>query len=299
MEPAPARPPPSLQAGLPALSRAEGASGLCGKLSPCPLCLCPLSLWAGGPTLAISPRGAITAPSMDSLPSARARRHPAWLLPVAAALGAGVVVAALVWRGEAADAVDAVVTRLRDAGPAAFFGAMALLPAAGFPLMPFTLAAGPVFGPTLGPGGTIACAVLAVMVNVALSYGLAAGALRPMLARLFARWGYRVPEAGAATAWQVAAIVRLTPGPPFWLQSYVLGIARVAFVPYLVVSTLVPAGYIAGVVLGGDALYRGRANAAWFALGLIGLTLAALQLWRRRARREARGQPRAAAGPRA
>ena len=48
--------------------------------------------------------------------------------------------------------VNAVVLALREAGPAVFFAAMALLPAVGFPMMAFTRAAGPVFGPTLGVG---------------------------------------------------------------------------------------------------------------------------------------------------
>jgi uncharacterized membrane protein YdjX (TVP38/TMEM64 family) len=194
----------------------------------------------------------------------------------------GAVVILVLWRAEAKTFVDATILQLRAAGPAVFFAAMALLPAVGFPLMPFTLAAGPVFGPTMGVGWVIVCAILAVMVNVTLTYWLAARALHPWVIRLVARLGYRLPQSGHDTAWQLAAVVRLAPGPPFWLQSYVLGLARVAFVPYLVVSTVVPAGYIAGVVLGGDALYQGGATAAWFGLGLVVLAAVVIHLLRRR-----------------
>ena len=234
----------------------------------------------------------MVTPRLDARPG---RGRLLWLVGIAAVLMVGIIAAGLFWRHEAGAATDAAIGWLREAGPLAFFGAMAVLPAVGFPLMPFTLAAGPVFGPTLGPGWVIACAILAVAINVTLTYWLAARALHPLAVRLVGRWGYRLPQAGTDSAWQIAAVVRLAPGPPFWLQSYVLGIARVAFVPYLVVSIVVPAGYIAGVILGGDALYRGRANAAWFGLGLVVLTAVAIQLWRRHragraaAAREARG----------
>ena len=211
----------------------------------------------------------------------QSRWRSPWVILAAVILVIGAAAILVWWRGEAKAWMDATVLQLRGAGPAAFFAAMALLPAAGFPLMPLTLAAGPVFGPTLGVGWVIVGSILAVMVNVTLTYWLAARALHPWVTRLVARLGYRLPQSSHDTAWQLAAIVRLTPGPPFWLQSYVLGLARVAFVPYLVVSTVVPAGYIAGVILCGDALYRGRAAAAWFGLGLVVLAAVVIHLWRR------------------
>src|SRR5688572_11119184 len=76
--------------------------------------------------------------------------------------------------------MDRVVETLRDAGPIPFFTAMTLLPTIGFPLSPFTLAAGPVFGPTMGVGWVVVCGILAITVNVALTYWLAARAFRPV-----------------------------------------------------------------------------------------------------------------------
>jgi hypothetical protein len=89
------------------------------------------------------------------------------LLAVAALVLGGAAI--WYWRGEELRAgVEATMVFLREAGPVAFFAAMALLPMAGFPMAPFILAAGPVFGPELGAGWVIACAVGAVAVNVAL-----------------------------------------------------------------------------------------------------------------------------------
>lgn len=171
---------------------------------------------------------------------------------------------------------------LREAGPVAFFAAMAVLPAVGFPLMPFTLIAGPVFGPQIGVGPTIACAIAAVAANVALSYGLAAGAMRPWVLRLAGWLGYRLPAAPAGAAWQVVTVVRLAPGLPFWMQSYLLGVIRAPFVAYMTLSTLIPAGYIAATIAGGDALARGRGRTALLAFAVLGFIAAALHLLRKR-----------------
>lgn len=145
---------------------------------------------------------------------------------------------------------------LRDAGPLPFFLAMAILPLVGVPLSPFTVIAGPVFGPTMGAGAVIACAILAVAVDVALAYGIAGWALRPLAERL-ARWlGYSIPELPEGTAWEIALLVRVLPGPPFFVQSYLLGLARVPFGIYMTASVFVPSLYLSSAILAGDALMR-------------------------------------------
>ena len=185
-------------------------------------------------------------------------------------------------------AVDAVINGLREAGPAVFFVAMALLPAVGFPLLAFTLAAGPVFGPVLGPGWVIGWSLAAVVANLLLTYWLTNRALRPLITRLLDRFAIRLPVSAAGGAWQTTLIVRLTPGPPFWVQSYLLGLIRVPLVPYLVISTLVMTGYIVALVYGGDAIAEGDGRMAFAAAGLLVVSIAAWQLLRQRmARRRA------------
>lgn len=173
---------------------------------------------------------------------------------------------------------------LRAAGPLVFFAAMAVLPAVGFPLAPFTLIAGPVFGPQLGVVPTIGCAVSAVAANVALSYWMASGALRPWVLRLAGWLGYRVPEAGRNTAWQLVTLVRLAPGLPFWMQSYLLGVIRAPFVAYMVLSTAIPALYIAATIAGGEALMRGNTRVALLAFAALGFVAALIQFLRKRRR---------------
>lgn len=158
------------------------------------------------------------------------------------------------------------VAFFRDAGAWPFFTAMAVLPAVGFPISAFNVVAGPVFGPTMGVGAVIACAVLAIAVNLAGSYWIADRALRPLMERLVKRWGYSVPELPAGSAWEITLVVRIIPGPPLFLQNYLLALARVPFGTYLGISLAVQTTYLTAVILAGDAFARGD----WRALTAAG-----------------------------
>ena len=81
----------------------------------------------------------------------RLRKHQLKII-VGAVVGAGGVAMMLLMLLRGVDGrgvLDHVLTVVRDAGPWMFFGAMAVLPAVGFPMSPFTLSAGPVFGPVM------------------------------------------------------------------------------------------------------------------------------------------------------
>jgi uncharacterized membrane protein YdjX (TVP38/TMEM64 family) len=205
----------------------------------------------------------------------------------AVALGVGL----LVWKTGLLAGLAAVVAGLREAGPVIFFLSMALLPAIGFPMFAFTVTAGPVFGPTLGTGWVIGCSLLAVVTNLLLTHWLANRALRPLVSRLLARFEFRLPDDAAENAWLVTMIVRLTPGPPFWVQSYLLGVIRVPLLPYVAVSTLIMAGYIVALVLGGDAIASGNGRVALVAVGALAMFAGTLHLMHKRTvRRRAQAQ---------
>jgi uncharacterized membrane protein YdjX (TVP38/TMEM64 family) len=184
------------------------------------------------------------------------------------------------------DTLNLVILHLREAGPVVFFVAMALLPAAGFPLLAFTLAAGPVFGPSLGAGWVVVWSLAAVVANLLLTYWLADRAFRPLVGRLLAYFDFRLPDNLAGSAWQLSLIVRLTPGPPFWVQSYLLGLVRIPLVPYLTVSTGVVAGYLVALIWGGEAIASGNGRLAFAAVGVLTVSIVGLQLLRKRTARQ-------------
>lgn len=191
------------------------------------------------------------------------------------------------WGGAIKDAMLHTMEVVRAAGPAVFFGAMALLPMAGFPLSPFTLTAGPVFGPSMGAGMVIACAILAVTINVSLSYWLAAKALRPTCEWLLARLGRSLPEGPAKSSLELTLVLRLVPGTPFFVQSYLLGLARVPFWKvYLPVSVATPSAYIVALVLAGDAIGRGDKLTLALAGALCLVVVLALHFFRKRLQKD-------------
>ena len=106
---------------------------------------------------------------------------------------------------------DLFVTAIRDMGPWVFFSAMTVLPAMGAPLMAFNLVAGEAFAAQMTMPGVIVTVALAIAANLALTYWLARYALRPLLTRVVARYGYNVPRVTKENALTVTLLVRLTP----------------------------------------------------------------------------------------
>ncbi len=180
------------------------------------------------------------------------------------------VVAAFLLRGvNVRELIEQMMNLIRDAGPVAYFTAMALLPAVGMPASVFTLTAGPVFGPKLGMPLVVFLCVTAIMFNIVLTYFLARRALRPVLEKLMARFGYKLPQVAPEDMTDLTIIVRVTPGSPFPVQNYLLGLANVPFGPYLLVSFIVQAIYTPAFVLFGDALLHGKGKLAMIAVGLL------------------------------
>lgn len=171
-------------------------------------------------------------------------------------------------------AIDEGIGLLRAAGPLAFFTGMAVLPALGCPMLAFYLTAGSAFSAQLGLGGVIALSWLAAAVNMALTHWLAGQALRPWLEKLISRTRFKIPDLPAGEHAELTLLLRITPGPPFFVQSYLLGLAGVRFTTYLWVSCAVVFPFAAGFVTFGDAILHGKARLA--VLGLSALAAVAL-----------------------
>ncbi len=205
------------------------------------------------------------------------------LLVKAAVLGAVVLVGGvLIWRGvDVKGLVVQGMAIIASAGPWVFFGAMAILPAFGAPMLAFALPAGPAFIPLWGRAGVLAAYGVALAIDLALAYWLARYALRPLVARLVARLGYQIPRLAKDEQVEVAVLVRVTPGSPFFLQSWVLGLGEVPFLTYMVVSWPIAMGYGVGFVLAGDALMRGEARLAILGASVLVVAVIGVHLLRK------------------
>lgn len=221
-------------------------------------------------------------------------RRPMALLLAAAGLVA-LVAGLVVWRIGPQAALDEgrriwsiVFDACADAGPGVFFTAMAVLPGFGVPMSPFALSAGPLFSGRLGTAAVLGAGLAAITFNLIVTYWLARRWLRPVLSRLVARLGHRLPEMEGSDATDLVILLRVTPGIPFFVQNYLLGLAEAPFGRYLAISCAVQWSFNVAFMLFGDALSQGRGRLALAAIGLVAALAAGTHLLRRRlARRKA------------
>ncbi len=203
--------------------------------------------------------------------------------------GVAVAVGVLLLRGvDVRGLIDQVFALVREAGPWAFFGSMAVLPACGFPISPYYLTAGEAFAGQMTMPGVLAAALLANSVQFALSFWLAHRALRPLVEWLLAQAKYRVPQVKPENETTVAVLVRVTPGPPLCMQSYLLGLSGVRFRTYMWVSVAVQGLMGSAFIVFGKALMSGKGGLALLGLMVLVFAIAVVQLVRKRfAKRDA------------
>jgi uncharacterized membrane protein YdjX (TVP38/TMEM64 family) len=178
--------------------------------------------------------------------------------------------AALVARGyDLKGLLNQGLALIRSAGPVAFFVAQAVLPAFGAPQSAFSLSAGSLFAAELGMPLVVLLSFAAVTANMALSYWMACHLLRPVCERLLLRLGYRPPQVASGDTTDLIVLLRVTPGLPFPVQNYLLGLARVPFGKYLLISCLITGALNTAFVLFGDALLQGKGRTALTSLLVI------------------------------
>lgn len=200
------------------------------------------------------------------------------------ALFAGIALlgtALALWKGQEKATFITISAHIRQLGPVTFFAAMAVLPTLGCPLALFTLSAAPLFAERLGLPWVLALSLAALAGNLALSYVLGRFFLRRWVGRLLVWLGYKLPEVKSEDQAGVTVLIRVVPGPPFFLQNYLLALIAVRFGTYLGVSWVIASAYIVVFVLFGESLAQGRGKLALLAAGLLIALIMAVNLIRR------------------
>ena len=155
---------------------------------------------------------------------------------------------------------------LQSAPPIVFFGTMALLTVFPVPLSPFYIVAGPIFG--ILP--SLLWIPPAIVLNNLLAYSLTTTFLRPWLQGVVTKRGYSIPTFETSRDQNLfIAMVRITPGFPYFLQSLVLGLAGVDRLRFLVISLSVHMIYVVGFVVLGTSAFEGDYGVAVIAIALI------------------------------
>lgn len=220
----------------------------------------------------------------------RQRRLAALVLAGAVAMGLGALALSQppeTWK-HIKELAGATVVWIRQLGAGWFFAAYALLPAVGAPVSVFALSAGPVFGPVLGMPTVLLLAGLSMAVSMSVSYALARFFLRPWITRLLNYLGYSIPVVAADKHRMFALLVRITPGPPYVMQSFLLGLIEVPYGIYMLISWPIATAMSLLVILFGDAVAHGRGRVAL--LSVLGVCILAVIIRLMRKRLDARAR---------
>ncbi len=156
-----------------------------------------------------------------------------------------------------------VIEHFAAMGPWAYFGLMAVLPLFWFPLSPFLL-----FAPAFGLKIAILGSLCALTANMIVSWLVSGKWFRPVFVRLVARFGYSIPEFSERRMLGIALMLRLTPGVPFALQNYLLGLAQMPFGRYLLASLPIIWTVSASFIVLGESLMTGNLKLAVAGVGL-------------------------------
>lgn len=155
---------------------------------------------------------------------------------------------------------------LQNAPPIIFFGAMSLLTIGPVPLTPFYITAGSLYG--IGP--SLLWIPPAIVLNNVIAYTLTTSFLRPWLQALVAKRDLSIPTLDSKREQTLFIVmVRITPGPPYFMQSLILGLAGVDRLRFLVLSLPVHMIFVVGFVVLGRSAFDGELGLAIIAITLI------------------------------
>jgi len=159
--------------------------------------------------------------------------------------------------------------------PLLLFAALVTLPGLPMPTSALLFLAGTVWR----DNPLMACVIclLAMALNMTWTYWMAARPGRGLVEKLLAMSAIRLPELPQGNDLRLILILRLTPGLPFFLQNYTLGLFRVPFRLFLPVSICCSGLITCGVVLSGAGVAKGNLTPVITGAALIGLGLVVVQ----------------------
>ena len=135
----------------------------------------------------------------------------------------------------------------------AFF-AIAILPALGCPV---SILYG-LTGAAYENWTAVAVVVSGITANATLIYLLAQRLLHKPVLNFLHKKGYAIPQASPKNEWKLVFITRICLFVPLTIQNYVLSLARVSFVPYILLAILMQGTYgsIVALIAGSAPLQK-------------------------------------------
>jgi uncharacterized membrane protein YdjX (TVP38/TMEM64 family) len=153
--------------------------------------------------------------------------------------------------------------------PVLLFFAIVLLGGLPTPASLLLIFAGLTFGQRFGYPGAIALTLAAMTLAMTWSYWLAAGPARRLVGWFLRFVRLEIPKIPPRQSFLLVAMLRVTPGVPFFVQNYLPGILRIPFWHYIAISIPIHALYVVGFVLAGERFTEGKFAQAFAAFGLV------------------------------
>ncbi len=192
------------------------------------------------------------------------------------------VVAGLGWRyhalwvPHAAGWFESAKEMLNNMDPVMYFLVMAVLPVVPVPTLPFYLGVG-LFPLHIAIPGLL----FAVVVNLTLSYWMAAGILRPLAEATARRVNYKLPVVSQKNAAMVTLLLRVS-GLPYSAQNYLSALAGVPFKTFMLVSVPMQLAFGTALMFLGDSFIKGKGGMALLSLSILVALIIAVKLLRGR-----------------
>ena len=147
-----------------------------------------------------------------------------------------------------------------------YFGVLTLALVGPVPISVFYVTAGPIYG--IGPALAWIAPTLAL--NALLVHAIGTTAVRPRLAAWIERRGLHIPLLEEPSDQLLfATVVRITPGIPYFLQSWAIVLAGIRRGVFVVLSVAIQMVYATGFVVLGRGAFEGRLGLAATALAFL------------------------------
>ena len=185
----------------------------------------------------------------------------------------GILYASIYWIGgeetidELHELWESFKTFLLNNGFWLFFS-LAILPGFILPCAPLLVLAG-IWGAESGIGLACIYSVTALVINLIWTYWFAYGPGCSLTNKIINKFGHQIPQLPSNNLLQWATILRLTPGVPFIFSNYILGLLKMPFIKYLIVSVPIIAITDCGFILASAGIFGGGWKYIWSGISIL------------------------------
>ena len=148
------------------------------------------------------------------------------------------------------------------------FVSLAILPGFILPCAPLLILAG-IWGTESGIAYACLYSALALIINLIWTYWFAYGPGSKLVNKIFKKFGHQIPELPSKNLIQWATILRLTPGVPFIFSNYILGLLKMPFFKYLLVSVPIITITDCGFILASAGIFGGGWKYIWSGISIL------------------------------